>query len=427
MGHREAPHNNQAAQQSAQTPVPHVPEVVPGAGQLATAPDDNDHPLGANVAPSRHSADPSGVSALPTTAGKTNNQKSKTDAASTHLNPGQPDAGTAPPTTAVAEDARRQATLKGGATKDPIAEALPGRIPYHPLADIFPMLDDETVHDLARDLPKNGLLAAIDLYENKILDGRGRYLACILAGIEPRFENYAGSDPLGFVISCNWPRRHLNESQRSMVGARIADQKSGANRHSDGVPIGTAAKLVNVSKRSVARGKKVLRHGSPDLIKAVDAGSIKVSAAAAEIRVAGHAAGGQKSRPKGQSSIPKRRSPLATENERLKVELAIAVQGLRDIKAEFESFRQSAALKFHPPVDPATAPLEASAEAELELPQFLNRSLTEGLSEAERREFVSVTALWQSSELRRALLQGTATVRERFQTMVLGSMEARGD
>ena len=88
-------------------------------------------------------------------------------------------------------------------------------------AEIFPMLDDDRLNELVRDIKDHGLLDAIVLYEGKILDGRCRYLACKVAGVEPRFEIYDGADALGFAVSRNLHRRHLNESQRAMVAARV--------------------------------------------------------------------------------------------------------------------------------------------------------------------------------------------------------------
>jgi hypothetical protein len=73
-----------------------------------------------------------------------------------------------------------------------------------------------------------------------------------------------GDDPLAFVISANLRRRHLSESQRAMVAAKLATLKRGDNQHS---PIGetsqaTAAELLNVGKRSVERARKVIDHGT---------------------------------------------------------------------------------------------------------------------------------------------------------------------
>jgi ParB-like chromosome segregation protein Spo0J len=62
----------------------------------------------------------------------------------------------------------------------------PGTIPFHPLAELFPLLEGEAFADLVEDIRANGLLPTV-LYEDKILDGRNRYRACQQAGVAPRF------------------------------------------------------------------------------------------------------------------------------------------------------------------------------------------------------------------------------------------------
>ena len=53
-----------------------------------------------------------------------------------------------------------------------------------------------------------------------------------------------GSIRLGLVVSRNLYRRHLNESQRAMVAARLADLQRGANQHSEGLSIGRASDII---------------------------------------------------------------------------------------------------------------------------------------------------------------------------------------
>ncbi len=55
------------------------------------------------------------------------------------------------------------------------------------------------------------------MYEGKLLDGRNRWKACALAGVEPRFTEFQGDDPIGWVVSQNLVRRHLTASQRAVV------------------------------------------------------------------------------------------------------------------------------------------------------------------------------------------------------------------
>ena len=152
---------------------------------------------------------------------------------------------------------------------------------FHEYANIFPELIDDRLAELAQDIREHGLLDKIALYEGNILDGRGRYRACHMAGVKPEFEVFTGADPLAYVASRNRHRRHLTNSQRAMVTAKIATLKVGANQHSEGLPIGAASKLMNVSARSTARAKEVLAHGDPELVAAVESGDLTVAAAAA--------------------------------------------------------------------------------------------------------------------------------------------------
>ena len=49
---------------------------------------------------------------------------------------------------------------------------------FHPAAELFPMLAEQELLELAADIRVRGLLLAIVTYEGKILDGRNRKRAC---------------------------------------------------------------------------------------------------------------------------------------------------------------------------------------------------------------------------------------------------------
>jgi len=152
---------------------------------------------------------------------------------------------------------------------------------FHPLADIFPLLDGADFDALVADIREHGLHEPIVLFEGQIIDGRNRYRACSAAGIEPTFAAYTGDDPIAFVVSLNLRRRHLDESQRAMVAAKLATLKDGQRSDLvEGLPIGRASELLNVGERSVARAREVQDHGVPELVHAVEQGSVSVSAAA---------------------------------------------------------------------------------------------------------------------------------------------------
>lgn len=89
------------------------------------------------------------------------------------------------------------------------------------------MLDPKALGELADDIAEHGLRQPIILLDGQILDGRNRYEASVMAGVEPRVETFNGDDPLTYVVSANLKRRHLDESQRAMVAARLATLHDG--------------------------------------------------------------------------------------------------------------------------------------------------------------------------------------------------------
>ena len=161
---------------------------------------------------------------------------------------------------------------------------------FHKIADIFPLMEGAEFDALVADIKKNGLLEPIWLYEGKILDGRNRYRACQIADVEPRFMKYVGDNPLQFVISCNLHRRHLTESQRAVIAAKMANMKQGARtdlQPSANLPKvisqPEAAKMFNVSERTI-RSIKAVEREAPELIPEIEAGGITAHQAIKKIK-----------------------------------------------------------------------------------------------------------------------------------------------
>lgn len=160
---------------------------------------------------------------------------------------------------------------------------------FHPIADIFPLMQGAAFDALCADIAEHGLRVPIIRHtDGRILDGRNRYRACEATGVTPQYETWRGEgSEVAYVLSLNLARRHLDESQRAMVAARLATLERGANQHKDAsidAPSqSSAASLLNVSRPSVQRARVVLETGSPELIDAVDEGLVAVSQA---VRVA---------------------------------------------------------------------------------------------------------------------------------------------
>jgi hypothetical protein len=156
---------------------------------------------------------------------------------------------------------------------------------FHPLANLFPLIEDAEFDDLVADICANGQREDIVLLDGKVLDGRNRYRACRAASITPRaivFHSEVHGEPLAFVISKNLKRRHLDESQRAMVAARLETYRHGDNQHSAAdaklhVRRDEAAKQMRVSPRSVASAAVVRDKAAPEVVRAVDRGKLTVS------------------------------------------------------------------------------------------------------------------------------------------------------
>ncbi|MET4636179.1 MT-A70 family methyltransferase [Kaistia defluvii] len=174
-------------------------------------------------------------------------------------------------------------------------------LPFHAFANLFPLIEGVAFDELVADIAARGLREPILLLDGQILDGRNRYRASRAAGVitsedtvEPkdarhfvRFIPAADGDPLEFVISKNMHRRHMDESQRAMVAARLSNISHGGDRSGEqeaNLPVAVtraaAGNMLKVSERSVGTARAVLSHGSGELIHAVDRGDVSVTAAA---------------------------------------------------------------------------------------------------------------------------------------------------
>jgi hypothetical protein len=114
---------------------------------------------------------------------------------------------------------------------------------FHPLADIFPLMEGAEFDALVADIKANGLREKIDLYEGKIVDGQNRYLALQRLEIDPSadpskyfrkalYAHTTGGEIApheqnnddrvrAYVISKNIHRRHLTPEQKRDLIAKL--------------------------------------------------------------------------------------------------------------------------------------------------------------------------------------------------------------
>ena len=154
----------------------------------------------------------------------------------------------------------------------------------HPAAELFPLIEGAEFDRLVADVEANEQREPITITaDGLILDGRNRWRACERLGIAPITRTYHGDDPLSFVILLNLHRRRLNESQRAMVAAKLANMpphRPADNSANLQTSQANAAGLLNVGVRTVASAARVREDGITELAQAVERGILPVSRAA---------------------------------------------------------------------------------------------------------------------------------------------------
>ena len=173
-------------------------------------------------------------------------------------------------------------------------------VPFHEAARIFPLLEGDDFDKMVEDIRENGLLVPIEIFEDKIIDGRNRYRGCLLAGIEPDFVEVEADDPIAYVISLNLHRRHLTDGERAVAADEARDfyekqakerqklskgrGKKGPDTSPDLNKTGDARDKVGaafgVSGKTVDRMRQVREDGVPELTEAVKKHDLPVATAA---------------------------------------------------------------------------------------------------------------------------------------------------
>ena len=144
------------------------------------------------------------------------------------------------------------------------AQPLPTSMPtptheydFHPLAELFPLIEGEEFDALVEDISVRGLLVPIMLHQGKILDGRNRYNAAKRAGYKFTQRDFrelsSGLDPEGYVISTNIHRRQLSNKQKREVIGKLIEAKPDASDRA-------IAKLASVDNKTVASVRDELRN-----------------------------------------------------------------------------------------------------------------------------------------------------------------------
>ncbi len=161
-------------------------------------------------------------------------------------------------------------------------------VEVHPAADLFPRMSAGEFEELKADIGTNGQRVPITYWGGMLLDGRHRYRACQELGIDPEEEELDEDlvpDPVAWVLSTNLHRRHLSETQREVVAAKVATLGHGGDRKSTDIKgqicpsTDQAAEQLNVKPRSVKNAKAAIKGGCKELIEAMERSEITSSLA----------------------------------------------------------------------------------------------------------------------------------------------------
>ena len=225
-------------------------------------------------------------------------------------------------------------------------------IPYHPFSNIMPLMSDEEQAALEESIRTSEQTEPITLFQGKILDGRHRYEKCVRCGKTPKFKEFKGTQIEALdLVKSHHCRRNLNESQRSLVAAKIAkirldlisadlpketnddDKDQQANLPSVTAIREQEAIDNNVSRRLVDSASKVLDEAPKKIIAAVESG--KMSVHAAEKVVNEKRAKKETVLDETNWEIPEELQPLWSRRNEV-MEMLKSVAGMRNKLEEFQ-------------------------------------------------------------------------------------------
>jgi hypothetical protein len=250
----------------------------------------------------------------------------------------------------LADVAKSRETYDSADTNKSLAQILPGaahltrvrtdakqtKWKVHPAAEVFPMLPDDELQELATDIKQNGLRESIKTSDGVLIDGRNRLAACEIANVEPRFEELDGKiDAVAYILSANINRRHLGKGQQAMAVAMIQPEpeKGGRGKLSQ-IHEGLSKSDKRTMQNNVSMARTIIKY-APDMADSVRLGAVALNDAydVARVRKAKSETSEERLR-RLQVSAPD--LAAAVVEEKLKLPEAEAVQRKRQEQREGE-------------------------------------------------------------------------------------------
>jgi hypothetical protein len=126
---------------------------------------------------------------------------------------------------------------------------------FHPLANIFPLIEGEEFDAFVEMFRKQGLLQQITLHQAMILEGRNRYRAGQSLGQKFSAKDFtdlpAGKNPYEFVIAANVHRRHLTTEQKRGLALRLIRERPNDSDRKIALLLGMSNKTISTYRKEL--------------------------------------------------------------------------------------------------------------------------------------------------------------------------------
>ena len=143
----------------------------------------------------------------------------------------------------------------------------------------FPMASDDEMAALEADIKENGILEPVKVIDDKIVDGRHRFMAARKLGIGEIPVEIVTTDNLPlYVMSLNLNRRHLNPGQKALIVndylGVASDPENGKQKRRKGKLADIIAQMAGVGATTVKTVLYVLKNGEESDIQALRDGKM---------------------------------------------------------------------------------------------------------------------------------------------------------
>ena len=142
----------------------------------------------------------------------------------------------------------------------------------HELSEPFGDMPEDERNDMGNSMVEVDQINPIVRYEGRILDGWQRYNECLNNDLEPRFIDYDGDDPVGYVLALNMYRRHIEKGQRASIIVALNRWKPPEERMTQSEmadAIDSSERLIGMAERAEDEGYGPdIRSGETSLVGA---------------------------------------------------------------------------------------------------------------------------------------------------------------